>query len=383
MSSPEPAHVYTTQQAEHFSDIQSGAYMDGTRTTRTASAFIAAPSAILHLYDSTCLFLVFTLSWLNANNQGLKLTGTMETCEDCVVAKGTKADVSPKGDGGRAKEPCGMVVIDFCVFTGRKVPFRMLSFFQRGLMWIRRTHKLGDEATEVFYLNSSDYHPELCPKVINGSTGREVYSSNVVWTSSRGPGGGDVQTDSSTPPAPALPAFVDFGPPPLPQSAASSTPLPSTATEPPSTPIPSEPSTALPLPPPALGDRRIPGRTRSATRGGTAMPLSPVPEEAISTALPPPARDDHSLGLLSLANSQVWDTIREVQQAMLDAHPGVRGQGGAEKQQGAVEESKESSPVEGYRDLGDDCEYSTLFLDAQQLEVFGLLEAKTFKPVDL
>eukprot|EP00903_Cladosiphon_okamuranus_P010086 g9553.t2 len=172
------------------------------------------------------------------------------------------------------------------------------------------------------------------------------------------------------------------------------------------------------------------------------MPLSPVPEEAISTALPPPARDYHSLGLLSLANSQVWDTIREVQQAVLDAHPGVREQGGAEKQQGPVEESKESSPVEGYRDIGDDwsvgppgagvplamatrfatreeidlalrdeqpplerpdmplrpvdelpvphtynemlrSEYSTLVLDAQQREVFGLIEAKAFKPVNL
>lgn len=168
------------------------------------------------------------------------------------------------------------------------------------------------------------------------------------------------------------------------------------------------------------------------------MPLSPVPEEAIRTALPPPARDDHSLGLLSLANSEVWDTLRDVQQAVLDA----REQGGAgEQEQGGVEESKESSPAGGSHDLGDGwsvgpagagvplamaarfatreeidsalrdeqpplerpdmplrpvdqlhvpqtykemlrSEHSALFLDAQQREVFGLLEAKTFKPVD-
>eukprot|EP00903_Cladosiphon_okamuranus_P019793 g18195.t1 len=222
--------------------------------------------------------------------------GTMETCEDCVVAKGTKADVSPKGNGGRAKELCGMVVIDFCVvesaiwrankagkaairyarrqqgpggfscapgidvdgdrlhgeaarwavdafnqsattanpgnfcpyevFTERKGPFRMLSFFQRGLMWIRRTHRLGDEATEVFYLNSGDHHPEFCPKVINGSTGRVVYSSKVGGP----PGGGNVQMESSTPLASALPTSVEFGPPPLPYPAASTTPpLPQSA----------------------------------------------------------------------------------------------------------------------------------------------------------
>lgn len=172
------------------------------------------------------------------------------------------------------------------------------------------------------------------------------------------------------------------------------------------------------------------------------MPLSPVPEEAIRTALPPPARDDHSLGLLSLANSQVWDTLRDVQQAVLDARSGAREQGGEEEQErGGVEESKESSSAGGARDLGDGwsigpagagvplamaarfatreeidsalhdeqpplerpdmplrpvdqlpvpqtynemlrSEHSALFLDAQQREVFGLLEAKTFKPVD-
>eukprot|EP00903_Cladosiphon_okamuranus_P006341 g6211.t1 len=66
------------------------------------------------------------------------------------------------------------------VFTGRKGPFRMLSFFKQGLMWIRRTHKLGDKATEVFHLNSGDHHPESCPKVINGSTGRVVPGGGVV-----------------------------------------------------------------------------------------------------------------------------------------------------------------------------------------------------------
>lgn len=88
------------------------------------------------------------------------------------------------------------------------------------------------------------------------------------------------------------------------------------------------------------GDLRVRGRTRSQAaqlapvREMASQPPSPVPEGA---SLPPVSRDRHSLGLLSLANGDVWNMIRateaEVKRQRLAQQ---REQGGAEESKGEV-----------------------------------------------
>ena len=147
----------------------------------------------------------------------------------------------------------------------------------------------------------------------------------------------------------------------------------------------------------------------------------------MSTSLPPPSQSDHGMGLLALANSDVWDTIRAVSSAV------KQQQGGAE-QGGVVEDaplevgggwsvgsSKSGVPIamamrfatrqdidaalidqeppfqrpdmplrpvdelvvpKNYTEMLRN-EHAALYLDAMQREVFGLLSAKTFKPVEV
>lgn len=155
-------------------------------------------------------------------------------------------------------------------------------------------------------------------------------------------------------------------------------------------------------------------------------------EEAINTPLPSESHDAHSMGLLALTNSDVWETIRSTQEAMFEERR-RQEQGGDGKQEKGGEEE--------HLDLGDGwsvgpsgsgipmslamrfatrdeidaailelepplerpdmplCQASELkvpksfkemlrsehaphFLDAQQREIHGVLQAKTFTPVD-
>ena len=66
------------------------------------------------------------------------------------------------------------------VFLGKKGPFRMLPFFQRGRMRVRQPTKLDDQADVCFYLNGGDNHSDSCVKVLKESTGRVSYTSNIA-----------------------------------------------------------------------------------------------------------------------------------------------------------------------------------------------------------
>lgn len=159
----------------------------------------------------------------------------------------------------------------------------------------------------------------------------------------------------------------------------------------------------------------------------SSQPLSPVPESAISSGLPPPStpRDHHSMGLLALANGDVWATIQAVnsvaQHQQRAAHelggeepvevgggwsvgPAGRGVPLAMAVRFATRDDIESAlrdekppllrpdmplrPVaelkipKTYTEMLRN-EHAGLFLDAMKREVFGLLEAKTFRVVEV
>lgn len=160
----------------------------------------------------------------------------------------------------------------------------------------------------------------------------------------------------------------------------------------------------------------------------SSQPLSPVPEGAISTDLPPPSspRDHHSMGLLALANGDVWATIQAVNRAAQDQHAAAHEQGGEEEPvdvgggwsvgpagrgvplamavrfatrddiESALRDEKpplvrpdmplrpvnELDVPKSYTEMLRN-EHSGLFRDAMKREVFGLLEAKTFRVVDM
>lgn len=68
-----------------------------------------------------------------------------------------------------------------------------------------------------------------------------------------------------------------------------------------------------------------------------SQPPSPVPEGAVETSLPPVSRDRHSLGLLSLANGDVWSSIRAAEaEVKRQRVVQQQEQGGAEESKGEV-----------------------------------------------
>ena len=95
------------------------------------------------------------------------------------------------------------------LFTGKKVAFLMVPFFQYGFMYREGRSKLDDKAVPCYFLNAGDNHADCCVMVLRADPGHTCYSSNVTWAllpPSRGRG------FSTAPPAiaPPTPLEVSF-----------------------------------------------------------------------------------------------------------------------------------------------------------------------------
>ena len=104
--------------------------------------------------------------------------------------------VSPSNPGGGSPQE---------LYTGKKLPFRLVPFFQYGFMSERPRTKMDDRAVPCFFLNAGDNHADVCVKVIKASTGSVCYTSNIAWAELPPQSGGGGAAMHRTPPRPYRP----------------------------------------------------------------------------------------------------------------------------------------------------------------------------------